>query len=379
MPNSLTYHKSTIFLMLPVIFGAILFLYFLLNMDVSSTKMEEFALGKETVSFFAKVDDFPIHCGDVDNASQCIEGWQNRGKKPVVLWLGNSQLHAVNQMKIGEKTASLLLHNKLKKLGYDVITFSEPNANLQEHLVLFQYLRRKLPVKILILPLVMDDTRETGLRGSIAKALSDPEVRKSIEVTRIGKKLIKNNSNVADTDMKGIVDTVQIRVEKKINDWLVENTDSWKLRPELRGNVFINIYKLRNYMFNITPTSKRAIIKGRYQDNLAALREIFNLAHENNTSVLSYIVPIRNDLEIPYVRDEYKAFKRDIDELARKHKNTHVNLEGLVQSKLWGSKQATSVGAKSEVDFMHFQAGGHHLLAEKLENILLDKYIRETQ
>ena len=46
--------------------------------------------------------------------------------------------------------------NSLSYRFSSIITFSQPNANLQEHYVLFEYLRHRLPVRTLILPLVFD-------------------------------------------------------------------------------------------------------------------------------------------------------------------------------------------------------------------------------
>ena len=52
--------------------------------------------------------------------------------------------------------------------------------------------------------------------------------------------------------------------------------------------------------------------------------------------------------------------------------NVHmVNLEGLVPGELWGTKDSTSLDASPELDFMHFQAAGHKLLASKLYEEML--------
>ncbi len=52
---------------------------------------------------------------------------------PVTLWLGNSQIHAINRFSPGEETASPELHRLFFRLNHYFLTFSQANANLQEH------------------------------------------------------------------------------------------------------------------------------------------------------------------------------------------------------------------------------------------------------
>ena len=73
------------------------------------------------------------------NLEPCLAGFQRRGSTRAALWLGNSQLHGVNQWKEGDETAPARLFAHLHERGLDLITLSQPNANLQEHLVLYAY------------------------------------------------------------------------------------------------------------------------------------------------------------------------------------------------------------------------------------------------
>ena len=75
-----------------------------------------------------------VHCGDLSDLNICIDSYKNTNDKmPVILWLGNSQLHAINQPQPNDEVSPLILHKKLKKFGTYTLTFSQPNANLQEH------------------------------------------------------------------------------------------------------------------------------------------------------------------------------------------------------------------------------------------------------
>ena len=102
--------------------------------------------------------------------------------------------------------------------------------------------------------------------------------------------------------------------------------------------------------------------------NIQALNEILFTAQDKNIDILLYIAPIRNDIKIPYNLVEYENFKEEVRGVASKYNNVvFENLEDLVPPEYWGSKVSTSFnGSLEEVDFMHFQAGGHKILAESI-------------
>ena len=108
------------------------------------------------------------------------------------------------------------------------------------------------------------------------------------------------------------------------------------------------------------------MIKGKYINNRNAYQDILNLALDNKVEVLVYIPPIRSDIKIPYELTEYNNFKKEIKDIAEEYKIHFTSLENLVPSEFWGKKASTSLRGESEVDFMHFQAEGHRLLAEAI-------------
>ena len=72
----------------------------------SQKQFDQLALGDETKSYFATSGKFPIHIQKLNTESlrSLKLGWEERGKKEGLLFLGNSQMHAVNQLKDGETT-----------------------------------------------------------------------------------------------------------------------------------------------------------------------------------------------------------------------------------------------------------------------------------
>ncbi len=363
----------------PLIMGSIL-AFFLLHQiysDSAKTDFDNFALGPETDSYFAEVDGYPIHGKTIKDADLCINGSKSRELSKVALWLGNSQVHAINQFKKGQENAPPILFRDLQSHGVDLLTFSQPNANLQEHLVLFEYFKRLLNIKYLLLPIVFDDFRETGLRSGIIEALDDSSILRDLKITEIGQQIIaENEGNIdVDTDFNALNGTIQDRYERAINGWLEENSSLWSMRPEMRGQIITSLRKLRNTVFGIKPSSKRRIIKGRYKTNMAALESIINIAGAHGIKIFIYVVPIRHDVEIPYVDKEYTNFKTELERMIQSEWVVFKNYEKLIPNKYWGKKDATVLGKGPELDFMHFQAEGHKILAKELCTVFEKEFL----
>jgi len=370
--KALPSHKDVQLIVFPVVFGCVFFL-FLANTFLSGKQIrfDELALGANSVSYFATINGYKIHCTGIKGGEECIHGWEIRGRKPIVLWLGNSQLDAINQKKPGDENAPPMLFRSLSPYDIDVLAFSQPNVNLQEHYVLFEYLINRLSIQILILPIVLDDTREDGLRQDFTAALDDSQVELALRKSLIGQSLLKYGSaNSASGDLAGLNGSNQLSVEGYINNWLEKNSAIWASRSGLRGQLLNFLYQLRNAVFGITPQSKRRIIPGRYENNINAFRALLSSSAEKGIHVLVYIVPIRNDVETPYVETEYLQFKQDVKRVAWQEGAVFANLDELVPAQYWGEKNSTSVNRGAELDFMHFQAGGHRLLAERIYKLL---------
>jgi len=91
------------------------------------------AFGRDTQNVVADIDSIHAHCSVAEDSKECLDGYAAAGKPPAILWLGNSQLAAINRYKDGDRTASSLLYERLRKRGYHLVTYSQPNANLFEH------------------------------------------------------------------------------------------------------------------------------------------------------------------------------------------------------------------------------------------------------
>jgi hypothetical protein len=354
-----------------ILAGAVLALLFLRSgLRGPATDFGDLALGAATTAVYASIDGHKIHCRGVDDAEECILGISERRSTRVALWLGNSQVHAINQLQPGQETATPIVHRRLRPRGVDFVAFSMPNASLEEHYVLFTYLRQRLSIEYLVLPVVFDDLREAQLRPELMAALVDPATFESLQQTSVGRHIEDRYGESATSDLAALDQTVQEHSEKAINGWLERNSTLWSLRPEARGRLFSNLRNVRNKAFGITAQSKRKMIPARYRDNMAALEATLEAAQTGGIAVALYVVPLRDDVETPYDAEEYADFKRDLAATADEYGIELANLEDLVPGSLWGMKGTVKGSTELELDFMHFQAPGHALLADAIGDLL---------
>jgi len=339
----------------------------------SRSNFEDFALPEGTFSYYAEHCGRKIHCKGISDAEGCIDGWLKRDCQEVALWIGNSQIHGVNQFRDGQETASPILFRHLSKFGMYFLTFSFPNANFQEEYVLFEYLRRRLKLKVLVLPVVFISFRESGVRDDIAKALLQPEIKDSLKSTTIGERILTEcaaKAVVQNVDLGAVLGTIQEHSESFLNNWLNQNFSLWAARPQARGQLVTTAYRLRNAVFGIKPQSQRRMIKGRYQENMAALEAMIDAALKENIKVILYTTPIRHDVPLPYLTWEYMDNKNDVRRLAEEKGAVYADLDEVVPDEFWGQKGSTNLDGSLEADFFHFQASGHAILAKELASLL---------
>ena len=137
---------------------------------------ENLAMGTETTSYQAlDKTGASVHIVKLNNSEEnpFINAWEERGKRKVILFLGNSQTHSINQKKETEVNYVELLHKNTSFNSVDILCNSLPNASLQEFYLAYHYWKEKLPIKALVIPVFMDDLREDGVRDVFFSNLID--------------------------------------------------------------------------------------------------------------------------------------------------------------------------------------------------------------
>jgi hypothetical protein len=262
-----------------------------------------------------------------------------------------------------------------------------PNAGLQEFYLSYMYWKKKLKIKVLVIPLFFDDLREEGIRDLFFTNLITDRFLISDSLSHIGKKInanlkkswssnkeIKPVSDVVEKkDNQALKETVQEDVENYFNVFLEKNSKAWNNRENIRGDFFVWLYQLRNTVLGINASTLRKMIPQRYDDNLDALKLILADCKKNDVKVFLYIPPIRSDVPIPYEKMMYVNFKSHVNEICKKEKGIffYADFDTIIPGKYWGFKGATNLLEKREMDYMHFQFRGHQILADSLFNHLI--------
>lgn len=280
-----------------------------------------------------------------------------------ILWLGNSQLHLVNQFRQGDQIAPYWMREGLSCPDATVpFGFSLANANLQEHYILANYTASRLPLRFILLELCFDDMREDGLRADFSGFL-DPADRQRVMASPVGREIMAVAQNVlhesADDEKKQSAST-QTSVEEWFDGALAGVWPLWRDRAQQRGQMMLDLYFLRNAALGIRPTTVRKMIAPRYARNMGALRQLLADARRDGVKVIAYIAPLRQDVPMPYNPDQYRAWKNEVSVMAESYGAQLLNLEAVVPPQFWGS----NVG--EDIDFMHFRGEGHKILAKAL-------------
>lgn len=365
-------------LLLEIIIGSFIGLFIISKITQQKLDFENMALGEETQAYYAQYENYPLHITKLEEEelSQLKQGWERRAEKDVLLILGNSQTHSINQLQEGDMTYNEKLFLDYKD-SLDVLTISFPNANLQEFYYTFNYTLLEYPVKTLVLPVFMDDLREDGIREvyleDIAKEkyfLKDTSAL-SLAINEEVAAFQKKDEQEANPDNAALRETMQEKSEIYLDNALSERWSLWKNRKKVRGQIFTSLYNLRNTVFGINAQTKRKMIPRNYKINMQALTQMLELAENNGVKVLLYVPPIRQDVEVPYNLKEYARFKEEMETLAGTYNSTtFANLEGIVPGEYWGVKKSTNASGEAELDFMHFQYEGHNRLYQSLKEKL---------
>lgn len=322
-------------------------------------------------AMYAAADGTGVHCGDLNDAQACLDGAAQRALPHRLLWLGASQLHGMNDPQPGDMTAPARVFEALRGRGIDVLTFSQPNSNFQEQLVLFEWLRPRLKPQGLILPAVFDDMREIGVRSEIAQALNDPGTADALARSEIGRTLTAQFRPTANgnSDNAALHQTDQERVERTLNGWLEGHWSLWRQRGELRSQAVLALHdlrklvlRLRNAVLHIDSSKWQvAVPQAQYDINHAALEAVLTSAREAEIPVLIYVAPRPTNAHFPYDPARYAAFKQDMAAVAARHGAVLVNLEDSVRGDVWG-KIDNGVGVLV-TDVFHFRNAGHAQMA----------------
>lgn len=339
---------------------------------------EDFALGKENTSRFETWNGVPFTGHTITEITALIRQYSELqarnelGQTKFITWYGNSQLHTLNQFQKGQHLAPYWLR-KLSPCPDCMVPLglSQSNANPQELFVLSQYVTKRLPVSAVVMEVEFMGFRQDSLRAEFAE-IASPDLVNDLRNYPVAKDLAvlaeeatqKSRDNAEKFGLDG---DLQQNTEAFLSKKLGQIWPLWQDRVNLRTNLLGDLFTFRNWALNIKSANTRKIIKPRYDRNMRALEDM--LAHYRNANipVVLYFAPVRQDKPLPYVREEYDGWKRQVELLAKTYSASCINLEKLVPPQDWGSNFG------EDIDFMHFQEPGHKMVAKALYPLIQAK------
>ena len=302
----------------------------------------------------------------------------------VALWVGASQLHAINDAEPGDSLAVAHANSASLARGGELryLQVSAPNANLRELLEVYRDFRAapaSLPDR-LILALTYDDLGEPGVRAEFT------EVDAQLAVERragggggdhgdgaggeggpppVGDSTPSRNRDEAAAPVarSATEGTPQEALEDALVGGLERVWPGYAQRGNTRSRLIVAwkepltgvLYRLRGRP-GASPSPEVAAW------NLEALDALFALTREDGVQLMLYKPPHRpGEQPFYHPRADYDAFFAQLEARCAEAGVPYLDLEPLVPAELWGLTN------NYLPDVFHFQGPGHALLGEAID------------
>ena len=277
----------------------------------------------------------------------------------LVVITGMSQMYAINEATPTDQTISEWLDDHYAPLGVRVFGLAAPNLANEEalFLLLAELSDPATTPKVLIMGVSFDKFRNVDLREGYRAFLQrrprtsalwrETAAQYSDSFPLATAKMVSTLS-----DSSSLSGTDSSSLEWRIRDRLGAMLPVIAGRKDLNFFVMDRLYEARNKAFGISTSSKRPLIKSRYDMNREFLQLMVAVAHARRVRVILYINPLNPRAVNPYIPDEYEGFKSWLAKYARSRNVPLANLENEIPAADWGMFMGGP-------DFMHFKGEGH--------------------
>ncbi|MBJ6723172.1 hypothetical protein [Geomesophilobacter sediminis] len=301
-----------------------------------------------------------------ENLEQYLPYLPDSSMGRLTILAGMSQMYAINDQKPGDRIIVEHLDAALSPSGMRAFGLAAPNMHNEEALLMLLTTLSipKAHPNYFIYGVCFDKFRNVDLRPGLQRLLGtrpelaqiwrDAALRYRNRYPKAAEKMLASLAAVESTQKKGEV-TFEERLRSKVASLL----PLVAARQDLNAVTMGQLFELRNWMFHITPQSKRPILQSRYQLNQEFLEMIADVANENHVQPIYYVIPLNPLARNPYVPSQYAAFKVWLQQLCQQKAIPFANLEGTVPSKYWGEFMGGP-------DYKHFRAEGHAITAQAI-------------
>lgn len=341
---------------------------------------ESFGLGNNTTQHAQQLPGGPFGGRSEwpTSAAENARAHKERGAL-VALWLGASQLHAINEFHEGDVLA-VDQANRLAERDRLPVAFylrSMGNSNFHDHLGMYLRFRQEGVIPdYLIVALTYDDLREGGMRPAVVRAIPDldvdiaglsPEAREAFAVLEKEVEILAHAKADADAPVERTATegTPQALLEDRLVGGLERAWPAYAARTALTSWAELRLrYSLRRGINAVKRTLRISsgappVPRATEVRNKKALDALVELAQRDGAQVILYRQPHVQGIE-PFYHDRaaYDAFFAWVTERYAP-RGVHVfDFEKVVPAHLYGMSNW------GLVDVFHFSAEGHRLLAD---------------
>jgi hypothetical protein len=290
-------------------------------------------------------------------------------QQPLAILCGMSQMMTINDRQPGDQQTSEELDDRLSARGIRVHGLAAPNLCNEEGLFLLVSLlaQPQTTPRSFVFGACFDKFRNIDLRPGYQKFFAaKPRVAAAWKQT--AEEYRERYPLAADKMLKTLRDLHRTDEpdrpasdgwESELRDLVSVGVPLVAERKALNGKMQNELYEIRNQLLRIKNTSKRPIIRARYDMNREFFELMIDVSRKAGVRFITYVIPLNPQADNPYVPQEYTDFKIWLEQLTAAQRVPFANLENLVPAEEWGLW-------KGGPDFKHFKGAGHRLVAAKL-------------
>ena len=292
-----------------------------------------------------------------------------------VLWMGNSQLHGVNNYVAGGRIAAEYANDAARDRGSQrfYLQWSAPMASLHDMLAMYLFQRQSgaLP-DLLVIAVSYDQLRGETLKLRALGSAPQPEVLRvgGPGVAQLGVLLESQAAAAAApsaVERNVTTGTPQDRLESVLTDRLRGFWSAYRFRGQLTAAIEL---MARSAIARLTsdvimrrvpsvPTHARVW-------NRRALESIISICAADGVDILQYRVPFQPGMLESFYQEasDYRSFHEDLRASCVERGVQYVDLESIVPEEYWG---LTNEGRP---DVSHFRAEGHRILGDAIDSLV---------
>jgi hypothetical protein len=335
----------------------------------------ELGLGLQTRSFAAEWEGERVS-GDVRDANALAARLAalRRDERRSVLWLGASQLHAINRAGPEAKLAVWYAQQRAQQRGSPLAytQLSLPNAGPLELLAVYQAFRQpRMRPDRLVLAFTYDDLNETRLRADVlalldrtrAPAGSDGASPLLARARRESQRALEAPA-AAPIARSATSGTPQAWLEQRLVAGLERLWPAYAARDTLRS-AGIAAWKLplTRLVFRLRGRPVQRVEPAAESISEAALRELAAQTRSDGVALLVYQAPHRPASAERFYHDRsaYDTFHARLGALAEREGFDFLDLEALVPAEVYGLTN------QYLPDVFHFREEGHRRLGRAID------------